>query len=109
VVRSDSHTADAVVRGVVSRDRREALFAFEPKSDANTAAPLLVRLDGLDPARAYRLSRVSAPCEAEAIAPPASGWWDRGVTVTGRMLAAHGVQAPPLSPSGITLIRVERA
>jgi alpha-galactosidase len=109
VVRSDSHTPDAVVRGVVSRDRREALFAFEPKGDATAAAPLLVRLDGLDPARAYRLSRVSAPCEAEAIAPPASGWWDRGVTVTGRMLAAHGIQAPPLSPSGITLIRVERA
>ncbi len=109
VVRSDAHAPDAVVRGVVSRDRREALFAFEPKGDATAATPLLVRLDGLDPARAYRLSRVSAPSEAEAIAPPASGWWDRGVTVTGRMLAAHGVQAPPLSPSGITLIRVERA
>lgn len=109
VVRSDSHTADAVVRGVVSRDRREALFAFEPTGAASADAPLLVRLDGLDPARAYRLSRVSAPCEAEILSPPASGWWDRGVTVTGRMLAAHGVQAPPLSPSGITLIRVERA
>jgi hypothetical protein len=42
----------------------------------------------------------------EVVAP---GWWEGGVIVSGRMLAVHGIQAPPRGRSGVVFLRIERA
>ena len=118
VVRSDAHGREVGLHGVVSSNRREALYECSVgESGPSNAAPLL-HLDGLDPARAYRVTVVPDPLapvddepgdaapEDSAVQP---GWWENGVIVSGRMLAAHGIQAPPRGPSGVVLLRVERA
>lgn len=108
VVRSDAPDSEVGLRGVISGNRREALYSCtSPEPAALDAAPL-IHLDGLDPARAYRVTVVRDPREAEDAASP-QGWWEDGVIVSGRMLAAHGIQAPPRGRSGVVLLRVERA
>ena len=113
VVRSDAHGRDVGLHGVVSSNRREALYECSVGESASSNAAPLVRLEGLDPARAYRVTVVPDPLAPEGAAPADGnaqpGWWDNGVIVSGRMLAAHGIQAPPRGPSGVVLLRVERA
>jgi alpha-galactosidase len=108
VVRSDAPDREVGLRGVITANRREALYSCtSPESAASDAAPL-IHLDGLDPARAYRVTVVRNLREAEdAETPP--GWWENGVIVSGRMLAAHGIQAPPRGRYGVVLLHVERA
>ncbi len=49
VVRSDAIAPGATLHGVVSRDRRDALFAYAPERGSRQDAGSLLRLDGLDP------------------------------------------------------------
>lgn len=129
VVRSDAPRREAGLRGVISGNRREALYSCSSAEPASSEAAPLLHLDGLDPARAYRVTVVRDPLAPEAPAreddavpddatpedaspddaEESPGWWDNGVIVSGRMLAAHGIQAPPSGPSGMVLLRVERA
>jgi alpha-galactosidase len=122
VVRSDALGRAVGLRGIVSGNRREALFACAPPEAASPDAAPLLHLEGLDPARAYRVTVVRDPSDpsdpsdsrdsrereapGDAVAP---GWWEGGVIVSGRMLAAHGIQAPPRGRSGVVFLRVERA
>ncbi len=113
VVQSDAPGREVGLHGVVSVNRREALYGFTRGESASPDAAPLLHLDGLDPARAYRVTVVRDPLAPEDAAPedaaPLPGWWEAGVIVSGRMLAAHGIQAPPRGPSGVVLLRVERA
>ena len=118
MVRSDAHGREVGLHGVVSSNRREALYECSVGESAPSNAAPLLHLDGLDPARAYRVTVVPDPLapvddEPGDAAPEDAevqpGWWENGVIVSGRMLAAHGIQAPPRGPSGVVLLRVERA
>jgi alpha-galactosidase len=118
VVRSDAPGGEVALRGVISGNRREALYGFTGGDSATPDTAPLLHLDGLDPARAYRVTVVRDPLAFEDAAPedaapedaiPPPGWWESGVIVSGRMLAAHGIQAPPRGPSGMVLLHVERA
>jgi alpha-galactosidase len=113
VVRSDALGRAVGLRGIVSGNRREALYACAPPVAASPDAASLLHLEGLDPARAYRVTVVRDPSESGEREVPEdaaiSGWWEGGVIVSGRMLAAHGLQAPPRGRSGVVFLRVERA
>ncbi len=118
VVRSDALGRTVGLHGVVSANRREALYACTPPESASPDSSPLLHLEGLDPARAYRVTVVRDPrdpVEAHDQGDPnepddtTRGWWESGVIVSGRMLAAHGIQAPPRGRSGVVILRVERA
>jgi len=83
--------------GVYSGDRREALVAHVQLSTGMSLLPSPLRLPGLDPDRTYLVEQVPLP--------GASLQWDgSGIRLTGRQLAAHGLQLPALFPeSGILL------
>ncbi len=100
------HPVDAVwAHGVVAQDRSEALFAFVMMDRPSCWPPGLVRIPGLDPDRRYRLAPVgpSGPLATNNDAPS----WQRGeVTLSGRALAAVGIQAPPLQPDHAALVHL---
>ncbi|MGH8889935.1 MAG: alpha-galactosidase [Acidothermaceae bacterium] len=98
VVRVD-RAADpgTVLYGVVSPDRREALFNLVRLHTAarHGDAPLL--FPGLDPSLRYRVERVDFG--AETVTPHGARAQDRGdLVVAGSVLARAGIESPGLSP-----------
>ena len=106
VVRVDGTGDELQVSGVVSPERDEALFSFAMLARPSTWPPAAVRIPGLDPERRYRVERVGAgdPPPLDGAAP---AWWSGGgLVLTGRMLAAAGLQAPPLRAEHAALARL---
>jgi len=112
VVRSDLPVEGRILQGVVARDGSEALFSFASIDSVVEQPTGLLRLEGLDPERTYRVQPVG-PVRLAAAGPRAvPSWWadaEAGspVELTGRALAVHGVQAPGLDPQEVVLIRAE--
>jgi alpha-galactosidase len=107
VVRADHPDPATYVHGVVAPDRGEALFAYVQLAASAEEAPGAVRLEGLDPDRAYRVEHVpiAGGPELRQAAPP--GWMAAGgVTLTGRALAAAGLQMPVLLPEQALLLHL---
>jgi alpha-galactosidase len=75
-----------------------------------TSPPGRLRLPGLDPDATYDL-RPLAPGDGaghgDAIYPVP--WWTHGTRLSGRTLAAVGVQAPSLFPERLVLLHARRA
>jgi alpha-galactosidase len=112
VVRSDLPVAGRVLQGVVAQDRSEALYSFASIDSVVEQPTGLLRLEGLDPDRIYRVGPVGPVALAEAGPRARPAWWaDAGagtpVELSGRALAVHGVQAPGLDPEEVVLIRAE--
>ena len=95
VVNADT-AGDRLVRGVVSPDRREALFTVAALGTSAVATPLPERLPGLDPELVYRVEEVEFEGGVDAA----------GFTATGAVLAAHGIQLPPLLPERAVVLHV---
>ncbi len=107
VVRLDQPTRDAIAHGVVSRDRREAVFCYAQLGTDVTEVPGRLRLDGLDPALDYRVEPVTlgqAPGTQQVMAPLWLG--DGGVVARGAMLMTLGLALPVLHPEQALLIRL---
>lgn len=108
VVNGDHPDPAVAVHGVVAADSSDALYAVVAEARSLTWPPGPARLPGLDPARSYRV-RLQAPgtdvgSSGHAVPPwCASG---DGVVLTGRALAAAGVQVPPMDPEHLVLVRV---
>ena len=85
VVRADLPDPAFALHGVVAADRSEALFCFVALGTSAGERPGAVRLPGLDPERRYRVN---------------------GSTLSGRALAAVGLQMPVLAPEQALLIEV---
>ena len=92
------------VQGVVARDRSEAIFGVVTVDRSTTWPPGRVRLPGLDPERRYLL-RPLPPADRYPGAVQFPGWWDGGVTMSGRALDRVGVQIPAMFPETAHLIR----
>lgn len=92
------------VQGVVSQDRLEAIFGVVSVDRSTTWPPGRVRLPGLEPERHYRLTPLP-PADRYPEAVQLPGWWDGGVTLTGRVLGRVGVQIPAMFPESAHLIR----
>jgi alpha-galactosidase len=93
--------------GVVSPDRRQALFAFVAMDTSLAAQPGRLRLPGLDPLQTYAIKRVQLT--DAALVRTRNGypsWWDEGARVTGRALAAIGLEAPMVYPDEALLFRL---
>lgn len=97
-------TAAGHAHGVYATDRGEALVAYVQLTTGMSLVPPPLRLPGLDADRRYRVTMVPLPGERRGPARSEPAWIADGVVLTGRQLAAHGVQMPVLNPeSGILL------
>ena len=106
VVRVEHPDPSAYVHGVIGDGR--ALFCYAQLSTLSTPVPPVVRLPGLDPDRHYRVT-IDDPAGAAHEFNPVRPQWclDGSVTLTGRVLAAVGLQLPVLWPEQALLLRVE--
>jgi alpha-galactosidase len=114
VVHADLANPALLLEGVVARNRSEALYRLAALDHTLTWPPGRVPLPGLDPDRTYRVT-AQAPADAPARGihregDPAStvgipGWGPAGVTLTGRVLAEVGIQAPLLDVDTLVLLR----
>ncbi|ARC56714.1 Alpha-galactosidase [Frondihabitans sp. 762G35] len=109
LVRADETDPTLLVYGAVAGDRREALFflAYVGRSEVSPRGRFT--LPGLDPETRYRVAPVvvGEPDSGIGVVPPA--WWgaDRsGVVLSGRALAAAGLQAPASFPERVVVLRV---
>lgn len=113
VLRVDHPDPALWVHGVVAPDRAEALLAFVAMGTSATASSGPVTLPGLDPQRRYRVRWL----RPESGVGPGSGpgfdarvqpaWFtEDGVRISGRALAAAGVQAPLLGPEQLALVHL---
>jgi alpha-galactosidase len=96
--------------GVVAPDRRRALFTFVGMDTSLAAQPGRMRLPGLDPGLRYRVEPIHLSDGAltrTSGGPPS--WWTEPCTVSGRVLAAVGLQAPMLYPEQALLVRLVAA
>ena len=95
--------------GVYAADRSEALVCVARLVTADAHAPSPLRLPGLDAAARYRVTHVPLPGEGSlGSARRQPAWLTEGVTLTGRQLAAHGLQLPALHPETALLVQLAR-
>ncbi|MEH0841934.1 alpha-galactosidase [Micromonospora sp. CPCC 205711] len=111
VVRVDHPDPAVQAHGVVAHDGSHAVYAVSRLATSVAQAPGAVRLPGLDPARRYRVRQpagVPGPALLE-LTPP--GWLTTGdgVTVSGSVLGAVGLQLPALHPEQALLLEVTAA
>jgi alpha-galactosidase len=107
LVRADCLDPSALLHGVVSPDRSEALFAYVRLATSPIELSARLRLPGLDPGRRYRVVRrdeAGTPYEVSQAAP---AWWARGeTTARGAVLETIGLPAPMLGPNQACLIQL---
>jgi alpha-galactosidase len=109
------HTGDVVrfdsddeyrAHGVYAADRSEAVVSFAVLRSAPSQTPPLLRLPGLDPDRSYGVVHLQLAGDLVGTGRTPPAWMDRGVRLTGRQLAAVGVQPPALHPERAVLIHL---
>ena len=99
-----------VAHGVYAADRSEAIVSIARlTTDLSLTPPPLV-LPGLDADATYRVEPLTLPGRRpigpNRELPP---WWAEGATLSGRALAASGVQLPALHPETAVLLHLRRA
>lgn len=110
VVHADTPDPSLWVHGVVAQDGTEAVFAVVTLGTSVTSPPGRVRLPGLDPAATYDVRPLppgDAAGHGDAIYPVP--WWTDGTRLSGRTLAAVGIQVPSLFPERLVLLHARRA
>lgn len=96
------------VHGVVSTDKREAVFASTQLGTSYTSAPGRTRLVGLDPTMTYEVVGFGPNVDLEyqpAAWKPA--WWGTPGLATGRMLMDGGLQLPAQRPEHTVLFSLK--
>ena len=104
VVHADLANPALLLEGVVAADGSEALYRLASLDHTLTWPPGRVPLPGLDPERSYAVCAQAPAAGAVHGGTGAPGWAD-GVTLTGRVLAEVGLQAPLLAVDQLVLIR----
>jgi alpha-galactosidase len=96
--------------GVYAADRSEALVSVAQLRSGMSLSPPPLRLPGLTADRVYEVRPIHlglsgrAPHGAPAREQPA--WILNGIRLSGRQLAAHGVQLPVMNPESVLLIHL---
>ena len=108
VVRADHPDPALWVHGVVSDDRSEALYSVVQMATSVHSPPGPIRLPGLDENATYHVSarEPGAAADGPVLGPPI--WWEKGVTLPGRLLGGVGIQAPVLYPERLVLLEARR-
>ncbi len=107
VVRVDHPGGAGHAHGVLAADRSEALVAYVQLRTAQEPAPAPLRLPGLDAGRRYRPVHLPLPGEWLGLGMRLPSWMTGPVELTGRQLAAHGLQLPVLHPATAVLVHLE--
>jgi alpha-galactosidase len=98
LVRGDHPDPALMVTGLVSPDRREAVYVVAAVAALATQSPTPVLLEGLDPDTRY-LVRSVAPTREGPVADLGTTWVDGdGVVAGGRLLGRVGVRLPVTLP-----------
>ena len=105
-VRFDHPGTEALAHGVYATDRTEAIVAYVQLTTAPALAPAPLRLPGLDPDRRYRVAPIPLPGGRTSPLGRGRLWLDDGLVLSGRQLAAHGVQLPVMTPESALLLHL---
>ncbi|MFJ9407711.1 alpha-galactosidase [Streptomyces sp. NPDC101393] len=108
VVRGDHPDPALWVHGVVAADGARAVFALVQTATSVQAPAGRVRLPGLDPDADHRVTPLAPGDRPEGPSPSVLPWWEKGVTLPGRVLAEVGVRAPTLFPERLVLVEAVR-
>ena len=111
LVRGDD-IGDPVVTGVVATDRTEAVYSIACLQSPRESVRLTRRLPGLDPAIDYRVSAVNVGAAAATHAGIQPAWVAEGITLSGAVLGAVGLEPPLLLADEaliVKLVAVERS
>ena len=101
---NDGDAPTSLSYGVYATDRSEALIAVAQLRTDISLTPPMLRLPGLDPDQTYRVTSVELPQQSRARGRRQPDWVTAGISLTGRQLAAHGLQLPSMNPeSGVLL------
>lgn len=94
-----------VVTGVVDDERRRAIFRVAAVATSRNAPPDRLRLPGLDPATAYRVSLCAPGDVVRGVNRRPAPWLSDGVTLTGTQLARVGIALPDLYPEQLVMFQ----
>jgi alpha-galactosidase len=97
---------DTVMYGVVSPDRREALFSIVRLQSGRRYGTAPLVFAGLDPSLRYHLQRVAMPGEEFQPHGPALHDGARDLVAPGSLLMGAGVAAPNLRPEQAAIYRL---
>ena len=106
VVRIDPTDPAAWGHGVVSGDKRDALFTYVQLTTSATSVPHALRLAGLDPHANYEISVVSISDEPYGPMRSEPAWMETSVTLAGELAMSLGVAMPVCNPETAVLVRV---
>lgn len=96
-----------VALGVVSADKREAMYSVAQLEMARYGTPERLALLGLDPQRSYSVELVAVADSSLGLATRQPEWTTTGIdAVTGDVLERFGLQLPALDPESAILIRL---
>lgn len=115
VIHGDDQDGAVRLDGVVSADRKHAIYRFTQLTTSQTYPAATVRLPGLDAQALYGVKPMGVSYESGVLgetrinnAQSALGWWTpEGVTLTGQALGSYtGIRPPSLHPAQAVLIEV---
>ena len=104
-VRFDTEEA-YIAHGVYALDRSEALISFAMVRSAVSLTPPPLLLPGLEPTCRYHVVHVPLPRERGGMNLTTPAWYADGITLTGELLGATGVQLPALHPETALLLHL---
>ncbi len=96
------------VHGVISQDKKEALFAYATLAAAQGSRPNAIVIPGLASDKKYQVRAIFPMGEPTFIQRTQVGWLD-GVTLTGEALATAGLRAPIMNPENAMLIEIKES
>jgi alpha-galactosidase len=107
VVRAEHPDAGCLLHGVVSPDRREALFCYARLQTSSPALPGRLRLPGLDPSLTYSVRRRDEAGAGRGTVHAGTPWWRAGSTLaSGAVLQSVGLAAPALNPAQAVVVQL---
>ncbi|WP_446219352.1 alpha-galactosidase [Micromonospora sp. IBHARD004] len=108
VVRVDHPDPAVQAHGVVAHDGSQAVYAVSRLTTSAAQIPGAVRLPGLDPARRYAVRPAAGVPQLAVLQLSEPGWLGGGggVTLSGAVLGAVGLQMPALHPEQALLLEV---
>ena len=108
-VRFDPTSDASLAHGVYALDRNEALVACIQLQTDMALTPHPLRLPGLKPDARYRIERVPLPDDKSERGPARAqpAWLRDGIVLSGRHLAAAGLQMPVMNPESALLLHLQ--
>ncbi|TIH40406.1 alpha-galactosidase [Subtercola vilae] len=106
LMRADQTDPTLQVYGAVSPDKREALIFLAYLGRSDVAPRRVFTVPGLAPDKRYRVAPVLVGTPDDGHTDPLWYGDGSGVVLTGRVLAAAGLQAPGSFPERIVMLRV---